>query len=79
MTGESEVSFLQVLAGMLALAHVFGHLRKIGVERIMFGTDFPALELQMQLEQLMRLPFNNEEKKMIFAENAKRILGLNEL
>ncbi len=60
----------------LAEEDVIRIFRKIGVERIMFGTDFPALELQMQSEQLMRLPFTNEEKKMIFAENAKRILGL---
>lgn len=49
--------------------------RKIGVERILFGTDFPALSLQAQAEQLLRLPFTDQEKKMIFAENAKRILG----
>jgi predicted TIM-barrel fold metal-dependent hydrolase len=48
--------------------------RKIGVERILFGTDFPAIPFQPQLEQLLRLPFSEEEKRMILSENAKRIL-----
>jgi len=50
--------------------------RKIGVDRVMFGTDFPALGFQPQVEQLLRLPFSDAEKKMILAENAKRILGI---
>jgi predicted TIM-barrel fold metal-dependent hydrolase len=50
--------------------------RKIGVDRIMFGTDFPALASQPQIEQLVRLPFTEDEKRMIFSENAKRILNI---
>jgi len=50
--------------------------RKIGVERIMFGTDFPALAPQPQLEQILRLPLSDEEKRMVLAENAKRILRI---
>lgn len=48
--------------------------RKIGVERIMFGSDFPGIAPQPQLEQIMRLPLTDEEKRMILAENARRIL-----
>jgi hypothetical protein len=50
--------------------------RKIGVERIMFGTDFPAIPPQPQLEQILRLPLNDEEKRMLLSENAKRILHI---
>jgi len=50
--------------------------RKIGVNRILFGTDFPSLAFQPQLEQLLRLPLTDEEKKMILAANAKRVLGI---
>ena len=50
--------------------------RKIGVERIIFGTDFPGIEPQSQLEQIMRLPLTDEEKRMILAENARRILRI---
>jgi len=58
----------------LAEEDVIRVFRKIGVERIMFGTDFPGLEPQPQLEQMLRIPFSDEEKKMLFADNAKRIL-----
>lgn len=50
--------------------------RKIGVERIMFGTDLPGIPLQPQLEQLLRLPLTDEEKRQILAGNAKRILRI---
>jgi predicted TIM-barrel fold metal-dependent hydrolase len=51
-------------------------MRKIGVERIMFGTDSPAIAPQPQLEQILRLPLSDEEKKLILSENAKRILHI---
>jgi hypothetical protein len=50
--------------------------RKIGIDRIMFGTDLPGIALQPQLEQILRLPFTEQEKKMILSENARRILRL---
>ncbi len=50
--------------------------RKIGIERIMYGSDFPGIAPQPQLEQLMRLPLTDEEKRMILAENARRILKI---
>ena len=50
--------------------------RKIGVERIMFGSDFPGIAPQPQLEQILRLPLTDEEKRMILAENARRILKI---
>ncbi len=51
-------------------------LRKIGVRRIMFGTDMPAIAPQPQIDQLLRLPLTDEEKRMILSGNAKRILKI---
>ncbi len=51
-------------------------MRKIGIERIMFGTDGPAAPIEPQREQFFRLPLEDEEKRMILAENAKRILNI---
>lgn len=48
-------------------------MRKIGIERIMFGTDGPSLSWQLQIEQFLRLPLTDDERQMILAENAKRI------
>jgi predicted TIM-barrel fold metal-dependent hydrolase len=50
--------------------------RKIGVDRILYGSDFPGIAPQPQIEQLRRLPFTDDEKRMIFAGNAKRVLGI---
>lgn len=50
--------------------------RKIGVERILFGTDFAAVAPQPQLEQILRLPLTDREKQMVLAGNAKRLLRL---
>jgi predicted TIM-barrel fold metal-dependent hydrolase len=50
--------------------------RKIGVERIMFATDFPGIAPQPQLEQILRMPLTDEEKRMLLSENAKRIIHI---
>jgi len=50
--------------------------RKIGTDRIVFGTDFPGIAPKPQLEQILRMPLTDEEKRQILAENAKRILKL---
>jgi len=51
-------------------------MRRIGMERIMFGTDFPAVSAQPQLEQVLRLPLTEEEKQLVLSDNAERILRL---
>ncbi len=48
-------------------------IRKVGVDRIMFGTDGPAWMAQPAIEQILRLDLTEEEKRLILAENAKRI------
>lgn len=60
----------------LAEEDVVRVFRKIGVERIVFGTDMPGIPLQPQLEQILRLPFTDKEKQMLLAENARRILRI---
>jgi hypothetical protein len=51
-------------------------IRKIGVERVLFGSDAPAHDRLPQLEQLLRLPLGDQEKQLILSGNAKRILHL---
>lgn len=51
-------------------------MRKIGIERIMFGTDSPGIAPKPQLEQILRLPLSDKEKRMILSENAQRILNI---
>lgn len=51
-------------------------MRRIGVDRILFGSDAPYSDAVMQIEQILRLPLSSQEKKLILSENAKRILGI---
>lgn len=60
----------------MAEADVPRVFRKIGMDRIIFGTDCMALDPQPQLEQILRTPLTDEEKQMVLTGNAKRVLRL---
>ena len=51
-------------------------IRKIGTDRVMFGTDFPWFHPGQDLKRFLGLKFNEEEKKALLAENAQRILKI---
>lgn len=51
-------------------------MRFIGVQRIIFGSDFPFFDPVDCVRKLEELPLTVEEKRLIFSENAKRILEL---
>ncbi|MBW2092698.1 MAG: amidohydrolase, partial [Deltaproteobacteria bacterium] len=51
-------------------------IRKIGVDRVMFGSDFPWYHPGQDLKRFLGLKFNEEEKKALLSENARRILKL---
>lgn len=51
-------------------------IRKIGAERIMFGSDGPIFNPVAQLEEILALDLTEPEKKMILAENARRVLRI---
>ncbi len=51
-------------------------IRKIGVERVLFGSDGPIFDWVPQIEEILQLDLRPEEKQMILATNAKRILKL---
>lgn len=53
--------------------------RKIGVERVMFGTDAPGrgdVDILDRAAQVMALPLSDDEKQMILCGNARQFLGL---
>jgi len=51
-------------------------IRRIGLDRVMFGSDYPWFNPLWDLRRFMKLPFSEDEKKALLAGNAKRILGL---
>ncbi|HTE86266.1 MAG TPA: amidohydrolase family protein, partial [Dehalococcoidia bacterium] len=53
--------------------------RKIGVERIMFGTDAPGrgdVDIRDRAAQITALSLSDDEKEMILSRNARQFLGL---
>jgi len=53
-------------------------IRKHGVDRVLFGTDYPITYHDRELALFNRLDLSEEEKKAILYENAARLLGLDQ-
>jgi uncharacterized protein len=51
-------------------------MRSIGIDKILFGTDFPTFSLSQTLESFDKLDLTEEERNKILYENAKRLLEL---
>ena len=51
-------------------------IRHYGVERCMFGTDFPMWDPKQEAERLLSLGFTFEEYQRLFAGNAKEFLNI---
>lgn len=66
-------------------SYVFGHLdlaravriiRSHGIDRILFGSDFPFTRQQGDIQSILQLDIAEEEKEKILGGNAARLLGL---
>ncbi len=53
-----------------------GVIRKISIERVLFGSDWPWFDPLRDAERIDRLPLSNDEKRLLLRENAFRVLGL---
>lgn len=51
-------------------------IRRHGVDRVLFGTDYPLTYHREELERFLALDLTEAEKDMILFENAKRLLNL---
>ena len=50
-------------------------VRKHGADKILFGTDSPWYDQKQALEDFDNTGLNDDEKKLILGENAKRLFG----
>ena len=47
-----------------------------GVDRVLFGTDYPMWEPEAEIDLFMRLPLTEDEREAILARNASRLLSI---
>lgn len=55
--------------------HAAELIRKIGADRVMWGTDYPMWSAKDELERFAKLPLTDEERRLILSENALRLIG----
>jgi predicted TIM-barrel fold metal-dependent hydrolase len=69
---------VSAIAGPFAVpdAEVIAMIRRVGPDRVLFGSDWPWFHPIKDAEHLDSLPLSAEEKRLIFCENAQRVLGL---
>lgn len=53
-------------------------IRKFGVNRVMWGTDYPMFNAKEELARFAKLPLTDIEKEMVLGGNALRLLGEDE-
>ena len=51
-------------------------MRKLGVDRFFFSSDYPMWDHEEELENIMRLGLTEDEREMVLYKNAERVLGI---
>jgi predicted TIM-barrel fold metal-dependent hydrolase len=51
-------------------------IRKVGADRVMFGSDYPWFDPALDAARIQRLPLTDAEKRSVLHENAARVFGL---
>lgn len=76
LAGENvylDTAFLEDYIGDEQLLRI---IKKHGADKVLFGTDCPWSGQRESIERLEKLPLTADEKRLIFSENAKKLLGL---
>ena len=63
----SQMTFPEKMAQMI---------RAHGADRVLFGSDYPAVSLKKEAEKIEKLSLTEEEKEKIFHLNAEKLLGI---
>ena len=50
-------------------------IREHGADKVLFGTDYPAMSLKEEAERIEKLRITKKEKEAIFWQNAEKLLG----
>jgi predicted TIM-barrel fold metal-dependent hydrolase len=69
----ADVSFFIEIAGSDNAACI---IRRMGAEKLMFGSDFPFIRPVSAIDSLLCTDLNDEDKERIFWKNAREVLHL---
>lgn len=61
---------------VLSVDEAMNMIRKHGVDKFLFGTDFPMWDHEDELSRFNKLPLTEEEREMILYKNAVKLLKL---
>ena len=50
--------------------------RRVGIDRVMFGSDYPWFDPALDAARIERLPLSDGERRAILRENAERVFGI---
>lgn len=53
-------------------------LRKVGIDHLLYGSDYPLDNPRRSIQAIVKLKFSKEELTKIFFENASKLFGLAE-
>jgi len=51
-------------------------IEKHGTEKVMFGSDYPLWNTRFAFDQIEQIGLSEQEKSIIYSENAKKVFGL---
>jgi len=73
----ANVFFDSAASTLLYKPEIYNHLARIaGADKILFGSDYPLIEQQKALKEVISLELPEENKKLIFSGNAVKLFGL---
>jgi predicted TIM-barrel fold metal-dependent hydrolase len=59
-----------------SLADAAEYFRELGIDRVLFGTNYGIREPAPTLEAVMGMPLRDDERRRIFSENAREVFDL---
>ncbi|MDE6679217.1 MAG: amidohydrolase family protein [Ruminococcus sp.] len=73
---ENVVFDISSSMAFMPAERVVNMIRKYGVEKCFFGSDFPMWSHEEELERFLNLGFTVQENRMILSENFRRFYGI---
>ena len=87
MLGGNPLDFLKIFkqrenvyfdTALAGTETIMRFIKDIGKERILFGSDIPFGTMKRELEKILSLLINDDEKEWILSKNMKRLIGWDE-